>query len=82
MISYHSVIHPAPAMGRYVSMLVVMMVLLLELGLLVLDGEGGTSGGLPLVADEVGDLLVLGLLNGGFVVLEEKSQYVVYEQTQ
>jgi hypothetical protein len=45
--------------------------LLLELGLLVLDGDVGTSGGLPLLADEVGDLLVLGLLDGGLVVLEE-----------
>ena len=53
MISYHSVFHPAPAMGRYVSMLVVMIAFLLKLGLLVLDGEVRTSGGLPLVADEV-----------------------------
>jgi hypothetical protein len=27
-------------------------------------------------------LLVLGLLNGGFVVLVEKSQYVIHEQTE
>lgn len=74
MISYHSDIHPAQAMGGYVSMLVVKIALLLELGLLVLDGEFRTSGGLPLLADEVRDLLVLGLLDGGFVVLMEKSQ--------
>lgn len=61
-------------MGGYVSMLVVKIALLLELGLLVLDGEFRTSGGLPLLADEVRDLLVLGLLDGGFVVLMEKSQ--------
>jgi hypothetical protein len=51
-------------------MLIVLFVFfLLELGLLVLDGDVGASGGLPLLADEVGDLLVLGLLNGGLVVL-------------
>ena len=50
-------------------MLVMVIVLLLELGLLVLDGDVGAGGGLPLLADHVGDLLVLGLLNGGFVVL-------------
>lgn len=49
--------------------IVVIVLLLLELGLLVLDGDVGTSGGLPLLADEVGDLLVLGLLDGGLVVL-------------
>lgn len=63
-------------------MLVVMIFFLLELGLLVLDGEVGTSSGLPLLADKVRDLLVLGLLNGGFVVLVEKSQYVIHEQTE
>ena len=52
------------------------VLLLLELGLLVLDGDIGAAGGLPLLADEVGDLLVLGLLDGGFVVLQE-DQYVV-----
>lgn len=57
-------------------MLVVMIFFLLELGLLVLDGEVGTSSGLPLLADKVRDLLVLSLLNSGFVVLVEKSQYV------
>lgn len=50
-------------------LVVVIVFLLLELGLLVLDGDIGASGGLPLLADEVGDLLVLGLLNGGFIVL-------------
>lgn len=71
-----SVYHLAPALGGYAFRLVVMVVLflLLELGLLVLDGEVGATGGLPLLADEVGDLLVLGLLDGGFVVLED-GQY-------
>lgn len=50
--------------------MVIVLFLLLELGLLVLDGEVGATGGLPLLADEVGDLLVLGLLDGGFVVLD------------
>jgi hypothetical protein len=51
-------------------LLVVVIILLLKSGLLVLDGDVGTSGGLPLLADEVGDLLILGLLDGGLVVLE------------
>ena len=50
--------------------LVVVNALLLELGLLVLDGDVRAGGALPLLADEVGDLLVLGLLDGGFVVLD------------
>jgi hypothetical protein len=50
-------------------LVVVIVFLLLELGLLVLDGDVGAGGGLPLLADEVGDLLVLGLLDGGLVVL-------------
>ena len=70
-----SVFHLASAFGSDMpSCLVVMIGLLLESGLLVLDGDVGTSGGLPLLADEVGDLLVLGLLDGGFVVLED-GQY-------
>lgn len=34
-------------------------------GLLVLDGDIRASGGLVLAANEVGDLLVLGLLHSG-----------------
>jgi hypothetical protein len=66
-----SVFHLAQAFGGFMPscFIVVIVLLLLELGLLVLDGDVGTSGGLPLLADEVGDLLVLGLLDGGLVVL-------------
>jgi hypothetical protein len=60
----------------------VRFILLLEFGLLVLDGDVGTSGGLPLLADEVGDLLVLGLLDGGLVVLGRRSVYGTLQKVE
>lgn len=48
--------------------------LLAKLVLLVLDGKVATSGLLVLVADVIGDLLVLGLLDGALVALVALAQ--------
>lgn len=55
------------------DILVVAVLVLLEAGLLVLDGHVGAGAALPLASDEVGDLLVLGLLDGGLVVLRSSA---------
>lgn len=52
---------------------------LVERGGLVLNWHGGASGRLVLAADEVGDLLVLGLLDGGLIVLLALAQNVLLD---
>lgn len=69
MVSWDGAAHASGVDRILLVILVVVIALLLELGLLVLDGDVRAGGALPLLADEVGDLLVLGLLDGGFVVL-------------
>lgn len=69
MVSWDGAAHASGVDRILLVILVVVIALLLELGLLVLDGDVGAGGALPLLANEVGDLLVLGLLDGGFVVL-------------
>ena len=48
---------------------------LAESGGFVFDRDITSSGALVLIADEIGDLLILGLLNGGFIALIALVEY-------
>ena len=80
MVSWDGAAHASGVDRILLVILVVVIALLLELGLLVLDGDVRAGGALPLLADEVGDLLVLGLLDGGFVVLGALSHELLLNE--
>jgi hypothetical protein len=53
---------------------------LTETSLLVLDGDVGAGGALVLAAEEVADLLVLGLLDGGLVALVSGAHELLLDE--
>lgn len=65
---------PKPSPTKASPSLSLSLALLAKLVLLVLDGKVATGGLLVLVADVIGDLLVLDLLDGALVALVALAQ--------